>query len=427
MSDWALSEIAELNPAVPIPAGVSATDAVSFIPMNDVSESGQWLFRQTRPLCTVVAGFTTFSEGDVLVAKITPCMENGKGAHAVGLKNGIGFGSTEFHVLRARPCNQSRFVFHVTQWRMFRHAAARQMVGSAGQQRVQRQFFDEFRVAAFSPAEQVQVAMILDTLDAAIHETEAIVEKLKQVKQGLLHDLLTRGLDANGELRPSYEEAPDLYQDSPLGWIPKDWTHTPLGQILAEPTRSGLYKQSSFRGHGPLMVQMGGLFRGDAVDYRTASRAQVTGSELAQFGLALGDLLFARRSLTFEGAGLCVIVRDLPELATFESSIVRARLDHSKALPEFVNSYLRGERSACQRRTFIRQVAVSGVSSTDIAQFQIALPKKGEQQLIIDLYAAASGQIDREEAALNKLKQQKVGLMDDLLTGRVRVTPLLAQ
>jgi type I restriction enzyme S subunit len=55
------------------------------------------------------------------------------------------------------------------------------------------------------------------------------------------------------------------------------------------------------------------------------------------------------------------------------------------------------------------------------------LPKKGEQQLIIDLYAAASGQIDREEAALNKLKQQKVGLMDDLLTGRVRVTPLLAQ
>lgn len=284
-------------------------------------------------------------------------------------------------------------------------------------------------ISAFCPSDSQQrkIAEVLDTLDTAIHQTEAIVEKLKQVKQGLLHDLLTRGVDANGELRPSYEQAPELYQASALGWIPKDWTPTPLSQILAEPMRNGLYKQSSFRGRGPLMVQMGGLFRGDSVDYGTASRVHVTGSELAQFGLAIGDLLFARRSLTFEGAGMCVVVRDLPEAATFESSIIRARLNSTKALPEFVNSYLRGERSSVQRRTFIRQVAVSGVSSADIAQFEIALPKTDEQQTIIDLYSAASERTTREEVALQKLQRQKVGLMDDLLTGRVRVTPLLAQ
>src|SRR5690606_15758042 len=109
---------------------------VPFIPMTDVSESGRWTFKQSRPLKSVTAGFTAFEEGDVLVAKITPCLENGKGVHAVGLENGIGFGSTEFHVLRARMGNEPRFVFHLSQWRRFRRAAESQMVGSAGQQRV---------------------------------------------------------------------------------------------------------------------------------------------------------------------------------------------------------------------------------------------------------------------------------------------------
>ena len=67
------------------------------------------------------------------------------------------------------------------------------------------------------------IAAVLDTLDTAIHETEAIIAKLKAVKQGLLHDLLTRGIDANGELRPPQAEAPHLYKESPLGWIPKEW------------------------------------------------------------------------------------------------------------------------------------------------------------------------------------------------------------
>ena len=90
-----------------------------------------------------------------------------------------------------------------------------------------------------SPIEQLKIAEILDTLDIAIHKTDAIIEKLKQVKQGLLHDLLTRGVDANGELRPSYEQAPDRYQNSPLGWIPNEWQVLPIeecGEIVTGST-----------------------------------------------------------------------------------------------------------------------------------------------------------------------------------------------
>jgi type I restriction enzyme S subunit len=393
--------------------------------MSDVSESGRWTFKQSRSLRSVTTGFTAFEEGDVLVAKITPCLENGKGAHAIGLENGIGFGSTEFHVLRARPGYEPRFVFHLTQWRRFRRAAGGQMVGSAGQQRVPRAFFDEFLVEDFGNGQQVLIADILDTLDTAIQETEAIIAKLKAVKQGLLHDLLTRGIDANGELRPTQAEAPHLYKESPLGWIPKEWGLKPLGQILAEPTKNGLYKPSQFHGRGPLMVQMGGLFAGDAATFATATRVQVTPFEFNTFGLTESDLLFARRSLVFEGAGQCVIVRNLPKPSTFESSIVRVRVRQDEANPEFVCQFLRGHRSYAQRRTLIRQVAVSGVSGADIRDLLIALPSPEEQGWLVRRQLEIQASIDLELETVAKLRSQKSALMDDLLTGRVRVTPLL--
>jgi len=279
---------------------------------------------------------------------------------------------------------------------------------------------------ALPPVEQQKkIAQILDTLDTAIRETEALIDKLKAVKQGLLHDLLTRGIDANGQLRPPQSEAQQLYKESPLGWMPREWKVRPLGHILAEPTKNGLYKSSQFHGRGPLMVQMGGLFTGETASFDTATHVQVTPSELNTFGLSEGDLLFARRSLVFEGAGQCVIVRHLSEPATFESSIVRVRVRQDEAHPEFVCQFLRGHRSNAQRRTLIRQVAVSGVSGADIRELLIALPSLDEQNWIVGRQLEAQTRIDLEMASAAKLRSQKAGLMDDLLTGRVRATPLL--
>ncbi len=277
------------------------------------------------------------------------------------------------------------------------------------------------------PGEQRVIAQISELLDTAIHETEVIITKLKAVKQGLLHDLLTRGINANGEMRPPQAEAPHFYKESPLGWIPKEWSSKKLGQILSEPTKNGLYKPSQFHGRGPLMVQMGGLFSGDAATFDTATRVHVTPFEFNTFGLSVGDLLFARRSLVFEGAGQCVIVRNLPEPATFESSIVRVRVRKDEADPEFVCQYLRSYKSYAQRRTLIRQVAVSGVSGADIRELLITLPPPEEQGWLVARQLEVQARIDLEMMSVAKLRSQKSGLMDDLLTGRVRVTSLLAE
>jgi type I restriction enzyme, S subunit len=324
------------------------------------------------------------------------------------------------HIIRAKPGVSQSFVY----WSIA-HKDIRQFIAGGTRTKLTQGELRRIEVRAPDEPQRAQIAEILDTLDTTIRQTEAIIEKLKQVKQGLLHDLLTRGIAANGELRPPQSQAPHLYKASPLGWIPRDWAPNSLGQVLVGGTRNGLYKPNSFHGSGPLMVQMGGMFRGAAVDFQSATRVRVTRSELSTFGLEVGDLLFARRSLTFEGAGQCAIVRNLPEASTFESSIVRVRVDRSRVEPEFAALFLRGALSSEHRRTLIRQVAVSGVSSDDIVHFLIALPRPAEQAAIINAIASVQNRIEREIVESRKLSLLKSGLMDDLLTGRVRVTPLL--
>jgi len=103
MRNEPLSSIAEINP--PLPRYVSGDQMVTFVRMQDVSESGGIVSSVDIPFEKVSAGFTRFAENDVIFAKITPCMENGKGALATNLTNGIGCGSTEFHVLRAKEAD----------------------------------------------------------------------------------------------------------------------------------------------------------------------------------------------------------------------------------------------------------------------------------------------------------------------------------
>jgi len=270
-------------------------------------------------------------------------------------------------------------------------------------------------------SEQRRIAEILDTLDEAIRKTEQVIAKVQQMKQGLLHDLLTRGIDDDGELRDP-DRHPEQFKDSPLGRIPREWEVGSLRSFYSEPHRNGLYKPNSYHGRGPLMIQMGGIFKGLDADFSGAIRVQVSPIEVRTYGLRQGDLLFARRSLVLEGAGKCSLVRSLPEPATFESSIVRVHVDQQRLRPEFVALYLDSSGSYLQRRKCIRQVAVSGVSGADISAFPVPCPSLGEQDGIVARHRTLCSRLGEEKTELDKVHTLKHGLMDDLLTGRVRVS-----
>ena len=131
---------------------------VSFVPMVALSEfRPKFDFLAERPLREVRKGFTHFAEGDVLFAKITPCMENGKGAVAVGLRNGLGCGTTELHVLRPQGGIDPHYLYHFLHQESFRRAAESNFTGTAGQARVPTAFMKEAEISVAPLNEQRRI------------------------------------------------------------------------------------------------------------------------------------------------------------------------------------------------------------------------------------------------------------------------------
>lgn len=155
-----LQDVVDINPTTKCTASDNAE--VAFVAMADVSESGQLVRVQRRSLQEVKKGYTAFAVGDVLLAKITPCFENGKAALIEELPTPIGFGSTEFHVLRPSKEIDGRFLFHLVWNPKFRRLGELRMTGSAGQRRVPTAFLSEHAFQLPPIAEQQRIARILD-------------------------------------------------------------------------------------------------------------------------------------------------------------------------------------------------------------------------------------------------------------------------
>ena len=183
-----LGECCEINPKKVSDKRLASGMQVSFVPMTAVSENGAIKTAEKKTYDEVKVGFTYFAENDVLFAKITPCMENGKGAVAVGLCNGIGFGSTEFHVLR--PINGKSnpyWLYSLISFDTFRKDAATNMTGSAGQRRVPSMFLEKYKITLPPFELQNQFADFVHQVDKskvavqkALDETQLLFDSLMQ-------------------------------------------------------------------------------------------------------------------------------------------------------------------------------------------------------------------------------------------------------
>ena len=182
-----LGECCILNPRRPNIA-LCDTDKVSFIPMPAVSEDGYLVDMADEEYGKVKKGFTYFENNDVLFAKITPCMENGKGAIAYGLTNGIGVGSTEFHVLR--PINgisSPYWLLTLTRMPIFRERAAKNMSGTGGQKRVSASYLDHFMVGLPAIEEQRRFEAIYKQADKSKFELKQCIENIDKVIKSLIN------------------------------------------------------------------------------------------------------------------------------------------------------------------------------------------------------------------------------------------------
>ena len=183
-----LGQCCIINPRRPNIA-LCDTDKVSFIPMPAVSEDGYLVDMADEEYGKVKKGFTYFENNDVLFAKITPCMENGKGAIAYGLTNGIGVGSTEFHVLR--PINgisSPYWLLTLTRMPIFRERAAKNMSGTGGQKRVSASYLNHFMVGLPAIEEQRRFEAIYKQADKSKFELRKSIDAIDKVIKSLINN-----------------------------------------------------------------------------------------------------------------------------------------------------------------------------------------------------------------------------------------------
>ncbi len=201
----------------------------TFLPMEAVGERGDLDLSITRCVEEVRNGYTQFFDGDVLIAKITPCFENGKGAVVNGTRNGVGFGTTELHVLTPTSEIDARFLYYTTVSDRFRKLGEAAMFGAAGQKRVPEEFVREYRIPVPPLARQRAIADYLGRetarLDALVAAKERLLALLAEKRRALVTRAVTRGLDPRVPTRDSGVPW--------LGEIPAHWEIWKIGHVAS--------------------------------------------------------------------------------------------------------------------------------------------------------------------------------------------------
>lgn len=195
-----LSQVAQINPR--LPKGLEDSREISFVPMAAVSEDGGITLQETRSFGEVRKGFTYFQRGDVLLAKITPCFENGKSALADNLEHPIGFGSTEFHVLRSIPAKvDPRFLYHFVRSKRLLFLGQKSMKGAAGHKRVPAEFLENFEIPDWPLDDQIRIVHLLERVEGLIAQRKQHLQQLDDLLKSVF-------LEMFGPTSPGYETWP---------------------------------------------------------------------------------------------------------------------------------------------------------------------------------------------------------------------------
>ena len=344
----------------------------------------------------------------------------------------LGPTSLNSHLFLVRPKAseriQPRFAFHIFRSAAFQKFIERQKSGSTLAGLSEAKFLC-FRVPTPDASEQRKCVEVLDALDNTISCTEAMIGKLERVKQALMHDLLTRGINANGELRPSSQDAARLYRASQLGPIPEGWNVLGLrdmGQSTRTVLKTGPFGSSLKGEHltdtGRPVVTIGSLGVGRFIEEALLYVSEATAKALIEYELIPGDIAFSRVA----DVGRSVVVEDAQRGWIMSSNFMRISTDATRVLPELLQSVLAFDaRVKRQIRSTVNSAGRDVASSAILMSLRFAVPPLPEQAMIVDRMKAAEAHIAREHEHLEKLGRMKSGLMDDIFTGRVRVTNVL--
>lgn len=336
-----------------------------------------------------------------------------------------GDGALNQHLFKVIPKNGTDKAFLKF---VLEHNMERLSFGAQGStmRHITRRELQRYNVAVpTEDAEQSRIADILSTLDQAIEETEALIAKYQQIKAGLMHDLFTRGVTPDGHLRSSRDEAPHLYKQSLLGWIPTEWEVAKLRDksyrgrphIKTGPFGSSL-KGEHWVEHGHPVITIGALGEGELLPEGLLFVSEATAQRLREYQLEPGDVVFSRVADVGRSAVIC----EQHDGWIMSSNLMRISLDRNLIVPSYLQSQFAFDfKVKAQIRTKVNSGGRDVANGQVLNQLLFAWPRRDEQGTAMQRITAIDTNRLGLAAERAKLVELKQGLMHDLLTGRVRV------
>lgn len=411
--------LAQLNPSRSEVRHLSSETLVTFVPMESIREWGGLELDQKKPLAEVYSGYTYFRNGDVLVAKITPCFENGKGALARDLEQGVGFGTTELHVLRPGPGIDARFLLFVTLSTPFRDSGTASMIGAAGQKRITEDFIKNYVLAVPPLSEQQSIAAFLETrttrVDELVAKRRQLIQLLSESRNATIARLVTKGLDRG----PSAESGVPW-----IGSVPAHWDvvrtrfvaklesgHTPSRQhpeywVPDECTVPWFTLADVWQ------------LRRDRNEYLgdTAEKVSPRGLENSSARLLPAGTVVLSRTASVGFSGI------MPEPMATSQDFVNW-ICGPRIRPEYLLYVFRGMRSEFSRLTM--GSTHQTIYMPDVRNFRTPVPPLEEQDRIVDAVRRASARYDRLIDTLSRqierLVEYRQTLISAAVTGQVDI------
>ncbi|MFK5987177.1 MAG: restriction endonuclease subunit S [Pseudomonadota bacterium] len=398
----------------------NSMDLVCFLPMEKVSEDGEINCSIKKPIAELYSGFTFFQKGDVIVAKITPCFENGKGAILNDLETDIGFGSTEFHVLRAKEGIINKYLYYITKSEMFMKVGEAFMSGAAGQKRVPTDFIIDFPLVIPSFSEQEIIVTYLDRktaeIDNLIDQKERLIDLYEEEKTAIINQAVTKGITPNVKLKDSGIDW--------LGGIPEGWKVKKLkyeGNFI----NGFSFNSSDFSSSGIRVLKISNI-QHMRIDWSDASFIQeVFYEKKKSFRVYKGDLVFAlTRPIISTGIKAALIEMDEKILLNQRNSIFRTA---GSINIKWIYYMLLSKQFISE---FDKRIDKTGqqpnISSNDIGDITIPVISYVEQTEIIKFIEQEIMQINAKITKTKKIialqKEYRTALISEVVTGKIKVT-----
>lgn len=414
--------VMRLNPSKTELSQLPADTEISFLPMEAIGEDGSLRLDGSRPLGEVLSGYSYFRDGDVAIAKITPCFENGKGALMRGLLGGVGFGTTELIV--ARPdlaVVTAEFIHWLFQSTQFRLRGEGEMYGAGGQKRVPDDFVRNFPVALPPIKEQAAIATFLDRetgkIDALVEEQKRLIELLKEKRQAVISHAVTKGLNPGAPMKDSGVEW--------LGEVPEHWEQSRAGRFIqvisgfAFPSNGFTDEEEDVRLLRGINVGVGETRWDEVVRWKRLKNDRLEAFELRTDDLVLG----MDRPWISAGVRIAKVEsKDVPSLLLQRVAALRT---DERLNVDFLYLQLQSDSFLHHFLPETTGVSVPHISPSQVASFPITVPPIEEQLEIVGFVARETSKIGslvkEAENAITLLQERRTALISAAVTGKIDI------